>query len=107
MTKITTPDNKYGIPAALFYIDWRNQQIYQPIPSKTGSMLKNAGKSRSQGVEISAFMRPFRNFSLQADYGYTDAKFINYKRSETLDYSDNYLPMVPQQTISASANYRW
>ena len=106
-TKINTPDNKYGISAALFYIDWRNQQIYQPIPSKTGSMLKNAGKSRSQGVEISAFMRPFRNFTLQADYGYTDAKFINYKRNETLDYSDNYLPMVPQQTISASANYRW
>ena len=37
---------------AFFYIDWNNQQIYQTVPSGTGSMLTNAGKSESKGVEF-------------------------------------------------------
>jgi len=90
---------------ALFYIDWRKQQIYQPIASGQGSMLKNAGKSESKGVEVSLHGRPFNGFLWQANYGYTYAKFREYKRNETLDYSGNFLPMVPTNTFTVSADY--
>jgi iron complex outermembrane receptor protein len=90
---------------AVFYIDWRKQQIYQPIATGQGSMLKNAGKSESKGVEVSLHGRPFNGFQWQINYGYTRAKFREYQRSETLDYSGNYLPMIPANTLNIGADY--
>ncbi len=92
---------------SLFYIDWRNQQIYQPIPSATGSMLKNAGHSVSKGVELSIFANPFNGLTLQGSYGFTYAKFEDYQRTETTNYAGNYLPCVPKNTASTSVQYTW
>ncbi len=42
------------------------------------------------------------------NYGYTDARFVHYKKEErgTLkDYEGNYLPMVPRHTFSLTAGY--
>lgn len=44
--------NKLFTNLAFFTIDWTDQQIYQPVPSGQGSMLKNAGKSESKGFEL-------------------------------------------------------
>lgn len=88
-----------------FYIDWRNQQIYQPLPSGNGSMLKNAGRSSSKGVEVSLYARPAKNLNLRANYGYTYAKFESYQRSETENFSGNFLPYVPRNTVGAFADY--
>ncbi|MDD4515011.1 TonB-dependent receptor [Massilibacteroides sp.] len=104
-TKLDIWDQYLSAELALFYIDWRKQQIYQPIASGQGFMLKNAGKSESKGVELSLHGRPFSGFQWQISYGYTHAKFKEYKRSETLDYSGNYLPMVPANTLNVSADY--
>lgn len=97
--------NRFFVNLALFHIDWRNQQIYQPVPSGQGSMLKNAGKSRSRGIELDARAIVFPNAEISATFGYNDAKFVEYRRSETLDYSGNHLPYVPQFTFSGSGNY--
>ena len=104
-TKLDIIDSYLSAELALFYIDWRKQQIYQPIATGQGSMLKNAGKSESKGVEVSLSGRPFNGFLWQANYGYTHATFREYKRSTTLDYSGNYLPMVPENTFTLSADY--
>jgi len=40
--KLSSRDNKLKVNANLFYIDWLNQQVYQPVPSGQGAMLKNA-----------------------------------------------------------------
>ncbi len=104
-TKWEFLENRIKAELSLFYIDWKNQQIYQPLPSGRGSMLKNAGRSESKGIEIGLQGNLFNGFMLQANYGYTHATFKAYKRSETLDYAGNYLPIVPSQTISASADY--
>lgn len=68
-------------------------------------MLKNAGRSESKGFELSVQGNPLNGLMLQAAYGYTHAKFKDYQRSETLDYSDHYLPLVPQHTLSAGVDY--
>ena len=97
-------NHKFYADAALFYIDWKNQQIYQPVPSGKGSMLKNAGQTESKGLELSVRMAPVKGFEANVSYGYTKATFIKYMANATTDYSGNYLPYIPSQTISASAS---
>jgi len=87
---------------ALFYIDWRNQQIYQTVPSGQGSMLKNAGRSVSKGVELSlTAILPYET-ELNFSYGLTDARFTDHHVNETTDYTGNYIPFVPASTLSGT-----
>ncbi len=95
--------NRLYADLSIFYIDWKNQQIYQTVPSGRGSMLKNAGHSVSKGTEISLRTAPFKGFDLMFSYGYTDARFISYNLNETTNYNNNFLPYVPRQTISIQA----
>jgi outer membrane receptor protein involved in Fe transport len=88
----------------LFYIDWKNQHITQTVPG-VGNVIKNAGHSNSKGVEFSFTYRPITDFTIQANYGYTYAEFLDYKKSETADYSGNIVPMVPRNTFALNANY--
>lgn len=88
---------------SVFYIDWKNQQIYQTVPSGRGSMLKNAGHSVSRGAEISVRTAPIKGFDLMLSYGYTDARFVQYDLNEEVNYDGNYLPYVPRHTVSAQA----
>lgn len=88
-----------------FYIDWKDQQIYQPVPSGQGSMLKNAGKSVSKGFEVEVIARPIQNLSLYASYGYTQAKFTQYQRTPEIDLSGNYIPYAPGNTLNIGADW--
>ncbi|MCK3686102.1 TonB-dependent receptor [Maribellus sp. YY47] len=90
---------------AFFYIDWTNQQIYQTVPSGTGSMLTNAGKSESKGVEFELKALPAKNLETWFSFGYNDAKFTDYVKDENEDYSGNYIPYVPRFSFNAGANY--
>ncbi|MGE5318132.1 MAG: TonB-dependent receptor [Chloroflexota bacterium] len=87
-----------------FYIDWKDQQIYQPVPSGQGSMLKNAGRSVSKGVEIELVARPCNNFSLYTSYGFTEAKFAEYQRSAEISFNGNHIPYAPENTLQIGAD---
>lgn len=65
--------------------------------------MTNAGRSRSYGAEFSG-RATLGNFTINAAYGYTNAKFIEYDDNEE-DYAGNYVPYAPQQTMSASIDY--
>ena len=88
---------------AVFYIDWKNQQIYQTVPSGRGSMLKNAGHSISRGAEISIKSIPVKGFDFMAAYGYTKATFVSYVVDTTTNHNGNYLPYVPRHTLALQA----
>ena len=90
---------------AFFYIDWSNQQIYQTVPTGTGSMLTNAGKSESKGLEFEIKVLPAKNLEMWLASGYNEAKFIDYVKSENEDYSGNYLPYVPKFSFNIGTNY--
>ncbi|MCD6092276.1 MAG: TonB-dependent receptor [Bacteroidales bacterium] len=89
----------------IFYIDWQNQQIYQPVPSGTGSMLDNAGHSESKGLELELRFLVNKNLSIWGAYGYTEAKYLDYQRDETTDYSGNLIPYIPEYTLNLGGNY--
>jgi outer membrane receptor protein involved in Fe transport len=89
---------------ALFYIDWRDQQIYQTVPSGRGSMLKNAGHSVSQGGELSIKSAPFHGYEFVLSYGYTHARFVSYVVDSTTNYNGNMLPYVPRNTLAVQVS---
>ncbi len=90
---------------SLFYIDWRHQQISQIPPiSNVGTMLVNAGKSYSKGVELAMQGHICKGLDLQMSYGYTEAKFRSYQ-SGSADYSGNYIPYVPRETVMLGGDY--
>jgi outer membrane receptor protein involved in Fe transport len=90
---------------AFFYIDWTNQQIYQTVPSGTGSMLTNAGKSESKGVEFEFKILPAKNLETWLAVGYNEARFVEYIKDEDEDYSGNYIPYVPKYSFNIGGNY--
>lgn len=87
-----------------FYIDWKNQQIYQPVPSGRGSMLKNAGRSESKGMEAELSIRPNKILETTINTGYTEATFLEYQKNDSTDLSGNYLPYAPRVTLYAGQN---
>ncbi len=102
---VKTPllNNRLYADVALFFIDWKNQQIYQTVPSGRGSMLKNAGHSISRGGELSLKTMPLKGFEFTMAYGYTHATFKTYELNATTNYNGKFLPYVPRHTISLQA----
>ena len=98
-------DERLRLDMALFYIDLRDQQLTVfPDGEQTGRMMSNAGRSRSMGAELSASYT-HNNFDITASYGYTHARFMKYVM-EGKDYSNKYVPYIPQNTLSFMAGYR-
>ncbi len=93
-------NNKLFVESSLFYIDWKNQQIYQTAPSGVGSMLKNAGESVSKGLEISLNTAKIEGFEFMASYGFTHATFISNVLNATINYNGNFIPYVPKNTLA-------
>ena len=99
-------DNHLTANFSLFYIDWKDQQVIQSVPSGHGIMTKNAGKSESKGFELEGSYKINRSFNVGLGAGYTDAKFITYEKNATVDYSGNLIPLVPEYTLGVLANYK-
>ena len=104
---LMTKDGKFVLDAAMFYIMTRDQQITRFTESGLGRQMVNAGKSRSFGVETSILYMPVKSLSLSANYGFTNAKFVEYDAGNDQDYSGNYIPFVPQHTLNIDAAYTW
>lgn len=103
-TKLITTDRRYSAELSLYYIDWRHQQVNRTVPG-VGNVLTNAGHSDSKGLELSLTARPVHALLLSMNYGYTYARFLDYKKSETADYSGNILPLVPRHTLGFHGSY--
>lgn len=110
-------ENRINANVAAFWIDWTNQQVFQLVP-QSGSILRNAGRTVSRGVEVDCTIRPIDELSISAAFGYTDAQFTQYIDqqtsrnsagmlvSRTIDYAGKRIPFVPEYTANLSADYR-
>lgn len=113
-TQINPWPNKLKAGIAVFYMQTTDQQISMFAPEGLGRMTVNSGKSRSIGTELSIDFNPIEGLIFNASYGYTNAKFTEYKTNEVIgnitkdiDYSGNYIPMAPQHTLYVGGNYRY
>ena len=103
--KTSLPHKKLHANLSLFYIDWKNQQIYQTVPSGRGSMIKNAGESHSTGFEFEFKSEVVKRLNAFLNLGLTEAKFDSYEKDSLTSYSGNYIPYAPKFTLYAGGNY--
>ena len=115
-THLNLFDNSLHFDLSAYYMQIRNQQLSVfATQYGFGRSMVNAGKSYSCGLEATLRGSAFDNrLQWGVSYGYTRAKFKDYIDSvklgtlvEPIDYSGNYVPFVPQHTLSANADYRF
>lgn len=105
-------EGKLSIDASAFYIDLKDRQIAMYSPNGFGRMMKNAASSMSRGFEISVIAKPVKKLSISASYGFTDAKYKEYKDTVIInrsygevDYSGKKVSMIPECDFSIGADY--
>ncbi len=104
-THLTSNNNRLSTDISTFYIRCTDQQLTRfPDGNTTGRIMTNAGKSRSFGAEISIKYTPIDNLELNASYGYTNAKFIEYYNGKT-SFAGKFIPYSPCNTAFCGANY--
>ncbi|MBQ9138558.1 MAG: TonB-dependent receptor [Alistipes sp.] len=101
----STADARFRGDVALFWIECFDQQLTVfPEGQTTGRMMTNAGRTRSFGVEASLSYNPVKGLTLSAAYGYTNARFREFKDGVN-DYAGNAIPYAPENTLSVQAVY--
>jgi len=98
--KYFSNDNRFNVNAALFYIDWKDQQIF--VMGTMGPNIKNAGDARSLGAELDLHWEFLPHTTFFAAAGYSDSE---YYRHETADYEGNRVVMVPEFTLNTGIGY--
>ena len=113
-TKHTLLENRLTLNAAVYYIDWTDQQLTGVFAFPTGgtqSFIFNGGKSEVKGVELEARAVVSENFDAGFTYAYTDAEFKELTDAEALqlfgdgNLEGKQLPGVPQQQASIFGKY--
>ena len=87
-----------------FYMGVDNLQITKFVESGSGRYLSNAGKAKSYGVEMSLHSRITDHFTVDLNYGHTNATFLDYF-NEIDDFNGNFIPYIPQNTFSLGLQY--
>jgi outer membrane receptor protein involved in Fe transport len=74
--KFRVLENRVQLNGSVYRIDWKNPQVTLSPGFQCGLVSTyNADSARSQGFEVEAQARPFRNLTLNAAVGYNDAKY--------------------------------
>ncbi len=114
--KTTWLDGRLVSNAAIYYIDWTNQGLFETVnilqtsgTYLTTNVIRNVGKSEVKGVELETTFQVTDNLSLVANYGFTDSRYVEGDDPTTLettgdgDLSGNRVPGVPEHTVILGA----
>lgn len=99
---------KFGI--AGFYIDWKHLQIEAATPNWGFYAAQNAGRARSQGLELEASGAIASAWRWSANYTYVDAKLVDPvlradNQAIVTSPAGTRLPGVARNTLSASLEH--
>lgn len=91
---------------ALFLTDVRDEIVFDPTVPPFGQN-RNSPKSRRQGVELGARMRPHERVDILLNYTFMDARFRSEATlsSGTVERGDR-LPLVPMHRANGTITYR-
>lgn len=97
--------NRLTSNLALFYIDWTDRQI--EVRRGTMFYTDNAGKAESKGIELDLTAHPIDGLELTGSVGYTNAKYKDYRPSDTENYAGSKVVDSPEYTATLAASYRF
>ena len=88
--------------AALFLTDVEDEIVFDPTVPPFGQN-RNSPKSRRQGVELGARVRPHERVDIALNYAYTDARFRT--GGAPVEKGDK-VPLVPMHRLNGTVRYR-
>ncbi|WP_131669600.1 TonB-dependent receptor [Psychrobacter pygoscelis] len=102
-------DNKLDLTTALFWIDIKDQQVQQILPSSGQISTVNSGKSTSKGIELNAKYKISYHWLVDGGISYNSAKYDNYEGCSLLgtdaDCSGNHMIYAPEFTGLVGVEY--
>ncbi|MCA9504814.1 MAG: TonB-dependent receptor [Myxococcales bacterium] len=87
------PDRRFHVTSALWFLTSQSELVFVGDAGTT----EPSGSSRRFGVELSAFLQPFRWLALDASYAWSDARFDDLPRGQ------DRIPGAIEQVVSAGA----
>lgn len=105
--KNTFLDKKLGISTAVFYTDWKNQQLLE-YTGATADIV-NVDKSKTYGAEVELSYSPNEDLNLGLGLSYTKANFVKYDSivDENSNADGNQLPNIPKLGVNLNATYKF
>ena len=103
--------NRLRLAVAVFYTEYTDLQLQANtvnlLPGGSGflTIIENAGKAESKGVEIEALWQATDNFSVQSAIGYLDSEFTEVASSVTGAAEGNTPQLTPEWTFTISPQY--
>jgi outer membrane receptor protein involved in Fe transport len=104
-SKNTLFDKRVTFDGAVYYIDWPNRQQAITLPTCQDSIILNAGKAVSKGVELESSVRPLDDLSLNASMSYTSSRITSFPQLPI--FVDNRLPLAPDWQWDVNAQYNF
>jgi outer membrane receptor protein involved in Fe transport len=102
--KAETSDRRFGIDAAVYYIDWKDIQLLTGVAGVTTYV--NGGGAEIKGAELTLTARPVQGFVGSAAFAYNDGQLSDDAPALGASKGDR-LPNVPRYTATLSADYTW
>jgi len=101
-------NNILHVNASVFYIEQNNIIEYLGRTDDDRKIYGQVGVIGSKGMEIEARTTPFREFSLIAGYGYTDATYLEFSTNEYMENSSegNTVRQCPRNKIYSWMYYK-
>ncbi len=99
--KYFSRDQRFNLNAALFFIDWKDQQIF--VMGMMGPSIKNAGDAHSLGGEMDLHWKFLPHFTYLLSAGYTHAEYYhNLDKS----HEGNRIVMAPEFTCNTGLMFQ-
>lgn len=89
---------QYGL--AVFYTDWRNLQLNQPLGAPGTFFIANAGNATARGIEMNLNYRVCSMMSVFGSAGWQDTQFLSDARDSGVALGGRNLPYAPNYTIT-------
>ena len=100
-----TADRSFTIDIAAFHIDWKNIQLFTVI-NNFGVNINGAGAT-SDGIELTATVRPTTGLNFSANAALTDAKLDADAPALVGGRKGDRLPFTPDVSIGVNGDYEW
>lgn len=99
-------ENRLQLNATAFRSVMDDLQLSVFVPGvSAASILVNAGKARTQGLEVEAVVRPVDTLMLQAGVGYLHTKYKRFIDGGVNVAGNRAFPHAPKWTLSTSADW--
>jgi outer membrane receptor protein involved in Fe transport len=103
--KATTPDGRFGLDIAGFYLDWKDIQLLAVVNGV--GLNANGGTAKSKGVEFQASALLVEGMTLSFNGAYTDAYLTEDTDPVVGGLDGDPLSYVPEWSFGLNGDYEW